>query len=47
MIPVRCFRKAGDEMSPSSVNLKATFEAASAVGGWWIARDIGSVASIP
>jgi hypothetical protein len=29
------------------VDLKATFETASAVNGRWIARDIGSVASIP
>ena len=47
IVPIRCFRKAGEEISPSSLNLKATFEAASAVRGRWIARDIGSVASIP
>ena len=47
MVPIRCFRKAGEEMSSSSLNLTATFEAASALRGRWIARDIGGVASIP
>ena len=47
MVPIRCFRKAGEEMSSSSLNLKATFEAATALRGRWIARDIGSVVSIP
>jgi hypothetical protein len=47
IVPIRCFRKAGEEMSSSSWQAKATFEAATAVRGRWIARDIGSVASIP
>jgi hypothetical protein len=47
IVPIRCFRKAGEEMSSASLNLTATFEAATAVRGRWIARDIGNVASIP
>jgi hypothetical protein len=46
-VPIRCFRKGGEDISSVSLDLKATFETASAVNGRWIARDIGSVASIP
>ena len=47
IVPIRCFRKAGEEISESSFKLTATFEAASVVNGRWIGRDIGGVAAIP
>ena len=47
IVPIRCFRKAGEEISESSFKLKATFEAASVVNGRWIGRDIGGVVTIP
>ena len=47
IVPIRCFRGPGGEVSESSFKLQGTFETASVVNGRWIGRDIGGVAAIP